>query len=87
MTPYHSVEAKLSNLQPNKLKTSTKKATHLTLRLSKHMSSTSETNFLHNLVGLPLMKNVLPPFAEGRLILLGLRAAALAADAGIYKNS
>ena len=36
--------------------------------------------------GLPLMKNVLTPFAKSVLIPLGLTAAASAADAGIHKK-
>ena len=44
---------------------------------------------LHGLLlktGLPLIKNVIKPLIESVLILLGLTAAALAADAGIYKK-
>ena len=36
--------------------------------------------------GLPLTKNVIKPLAESVLILLGLTAAASAADAGIHKK-
>ena len=36
--------------------------------------------------GLPLIKNVIKPLAKGVLILLGLTAAASAADAGIQKT-
>ena len=36
--------------------------------------------------GLPLMKNVIKPLAKSVLILLGLTAAASAADAGIHKK-
>ena len=36
--------------------------------------------------GLPLMKNVIKPFAKSILILLGLTAATSAADAGIHKK-
>ena len=36
--------------------------------------------------GLPLMKSVITPLAKSVLILLGLTAAALAADAGIHKK-
>ena len=36
--------------------------------------------------GLPLMKNVIKPLATTILILLGLTAAASAADAGIHKK-
>ena len=36
--------------------------------------------------GLPLMKNVIKPWAKSVLIPLGLTAAASAADAGIYKK-
>ena len=37
--------------------------------------------------GLPLIKNVIKPLAKSVLILLGLTAAASAADAGIQKKS
>ena len=37
--------------------------------------------------GLPLIKNVIEPFAKSVLILLGLPAAASAADAGMHKKS
>ena len=37
--------------------------------------------------GLPLMKNVIKPFAKSVLIPLGLTAAASPADAGIHKKS
>ena len=36
--------------------------------------------------GLPLIKNVIKPLAKSVLVPLGLTAAALAADAGIYKK-
>ena len=36
--------------------------------------------------GLPLIKNVIKPLAKSVLILLGLTAAAPAADAGIHKK-
>ena len=36
--------------------------------------------------GLPMIKNVLTPLAKSVLILLGLTAAASAADAGIYRK-
>ena len=36
--------------------------------------------------GLPLMKNLIKPLAKSVLILLGLTAAASAADAGIHKK-
>ena len=37
--------------------------------------------------GLPLIKNVIKPLAKSVLILLGLTAAASAADAGIHKKN
>ena len=37
--------------------------------------------------GLPLMKNVIKPFAKSVLIPLGLTAAASPADAGIHKKN
>ena len=36
--------------------------------------------------GLPIIRNVIKPLAKSVLILLGLTAAASAADAGIHKN-
>ena len=50
MIPCHSASIKLSNSQLHLLKSATKNATHLTLRLSPNMVGTSETNFLHNLL-------------------------------------
>ena len=49
--------------------------------------------FLGRLLGpllrtrLPLMKSVIEPLAKSVLILLGLTAAASAADAGVHKKS
>ena len=37
--------------------------------------------------GLPLIKNAIKPLAKSVLILLGLTAAASAADAGIHKKN
>ena len=37
-------------------------------------------------IGLPLMRNVIKPLAKCVLVLLGLTAAALTADAGIHKK-
>ena len=47
MTQYHSLKRKFSNLQLNKLKSSRKNPTDVTLRLSSNMIDNSETNFPH----------------------------------------
>ena len=64
------------------------------IKLSKtHLSKTLQSEwFLGRLLGpllktrLPLMKNVIKPLVKSVLILLGLTAAASAADAGIHKK-
>ena len=64
------------------------------LKLSKAQISTiiHSGGFLGRLLdpllktGLPLIKNVIKPLAKSVLILLGLTAAASAADAGIHKK-
>ena len=134
MTPYNSLNVKLSKSQLNKLKSAIKNETEVVLRLSSNMIGDNETNFPHKLLltnrqvanlrkafvnylstniklsktqiskmiqsgeflgrllgpllktGLPLIKNVIKPLAKSVLIPLGLTAAALAADAGIYKK-
>ena len=48
MTEYHSVNANLSDFQLNKLKSTAKNATGITLKLSPDMVGTEENNFLHN---------------------------------------
>ena len=52
MTQYNSLNAKLSNLQLNKLKSAIKSETEVTLRLSPNMigDSNDETNFSHKLL-------------------------------------
>ena len=52
MTQYNSLNVKLSNLQPNKLKSAIKNETELVLRLSSNMigNSNDETNFPHKLL-------------------------------------
>ena len=52
MTPYNSLNVKLSNAQLNKLKSAVKKETDIILRLSSNMigNSDGETNFLHKLL-------------------------------------
>ena len=45
MTQYHSINVKLPNSQLNKLKSETKNATDITLRLSSNVNGTNETNF------------------------------------------
>ena len=64
------------------------------IKLSKtHLSKTLQSGrFLGRLLGsllktgLPLIKNVIKPLVKSVLILLGLTAAASAADAGIHKK-
>ena len=52
MTQYNSLNAKLSNLQLNKLKPAVKNETEVVLRLSSNMigNSNDETNFPHKLL-------------------------------------
>ena len=52
MTPYNSLNVKLSNAQLNKLKSAVKKETDVILRLSSNMigNSDGETNFPHKLL-------------------------------------
>ena len=50
MTPYNSLNVKLSNSQLSKLKSSIKKETDVVLRISSNMvgNSNDSTNFPHN---------------------------------------
>ena len=48
MTQYHSVNVKLSNSQLHKLKSYTKHANSVTLRLPSNLTGNDKTNFLHN---------------------------------------
>ena len=50
MTQYNSLNAKLSNLQLNKLKSAIKDKTEVGLRLSSNMIGDNETNFPHTLL-------------------------------------
>ena len=52
MAQYSSLNVKLSNSQPNKLKPAIKNKTEVVLRLSSNMigNSDDETNFPHNLL-------------------------------------
>ena len=50
MTQYHSVNLKLSNLQLQKLKSTSKNTAKVILRLSSNMICSKETNFSHNLL-------------------------------------
>ena len=52
MTQYNSLNVKLSNSQPNKLKSSIKIETDVVLRISSNMvtNSNDNTNFLHELL-------------------------------------
>ena len=50
MTQYNSLNAKLSNSQLNKLKSSIKNETEVVLRLSYNMIGDNETNFPHKLL-------------------------------------
>ena len=52
MTPYNSLNVKLSNSQLYKLKSAIKNGTDLVLRLSSNMvgNSNNETNFPHKLL-------------------------------------
>ena len=50
MTQYSSLNVKLSNSQPNKLKSAIKNETKIVLRLSSNMIGNNETNFPHKLL-------------------------------------
>ena len=52
MTQYNSLNVKLSNSQPNKLKSAIKNENHIVLRPSSNMfgNSDDETNFPHKLL-------------------------------------
>ena len=52
MTQYSTLNIKLSNSQPNELKSETKNGTEVTLKLSSNLvgDSNDENNFLHKLV-------------------------------------
>ena len=50
MTQYNSLNIKLSNAQPNKLKSAIKNETKVVLRLSSNMIGDNETNFPHKLL-------------------------------------
>ena len=50
MAEYHSVNVRLLDFQMDKLKSVTKNATPITIRLSSGMIGTDKTNFLANLL-------------------------------------
>ena len=50
MTPYNSLNVKLSKSQLNKLKSTIKNETEVVLRLSSNMIGNNETNFSHKLL-------------------------------------
>ena len=50
MTQYNSLNVKLSNSQPNKLKSAIKNETEEVFRLLTNMIGDNETNFLHKLL-------------------------------------
>ena len=50
------------------------------------LSKTQLSKMIQSGTGLPLMKSVIKPLAKSILVLLGLTAAASAADAGIHKK-
>ena len=50
MTQYNSLNVKLSNSQPNKLKSAIKNETEVVLRLLSNMTDDNETNFPHELL-------------------------------------
>ena len=49
MTQYNSLNVKLSNSQPNKLKSAIKNESEIVLRLLSNMIGNNETNFPHDL--------------------------------------
>ena len=91
MAHYQSFNLKLSNSQPDELKSARKNETGVTLRLSS-LSNTQLSKiiqpgrFLGRLLGplletgLPLMKNALKPMAKDVMIPLALTEKAPAAD-------
>ena len=50
MTQYNSLSVKLSNSQPNKLKSAMKNEIEVVLRLSSNIIGNNETNFSHELL-------------------------------------
>ena len=50
MTQYNSLNAKLSNSRPNKLKSAIKNEAEVVLRLSSNVIGNNEGNFPHNLL-------------------------------------
>ena len=50
MTRYNNLNVKLSNSQPNKLKSAIKNESEIVLRLSPNMIGDNETNFPHQLL-------------------------------------
>ena len=91
---YFSHKLLLSNRQVINLRKAFAHKLSNNIKLSKTQISkmTQSGEFLGRLLGpllktgLPLIKNVIKPLAKSVLIPLGLTAAALAADAGIYKK-
>ena len=96
MTQYSSLNVKLSNSQPNKLKSAIKNELEVVLRLSSNVTGDDETNFPHKLLTNRQVANLRSAFAKKSstdiklsksvLIPLGLTAAASAAEAGIYEK-
>ena len=88
-------ELLLTNTQVANLRKVFAKHTSTDIKLSKTQLSKmiQSGGFLGRLLGpllrteLPLMKSVIKPLAKSVLVLLGLTAAASAADAGIHKKS
>ena len=88
-------ELLLTNRQVANIRKTFAKNTSTDIKLSKTQLSkiVRSGGFLGKLLspllktGLPLMKGVIKPLAKSVLILLGLTAAASAADAGIHKKS
>ena len=50
MIQYNSLNVKLSNSQPNRLKSAIKNESEVALRLSSNMVGDDETNFSHKLL-------------------------------------
>ena len=88
-------ESLLTNRQVANIRKAFAKNTSIDIKLSKTQLSKmiQSGGFLGRLLGpllkkgLPLMKSVIEPLAKSVLILLGLTAAASAADAGIHKKN
>ena len=95
MSSANNLPHKFTTRQTTKLRNAIENNMSTDMKLSKAQISKilQYGGFLGKLLGpllttgFPLIKNVIKPLAKSVLILLGLTAAASAADAGIQKNT